>query len=57
MTRLPMSNAEARRRSMYEVQRGDRNEGTLRDSYDIYLAAVEHVPGIVTKTYEEWKGN
>ena len=53
MTRLPMSNAEARRRSMYEKQR----EETLRERYDIYLAAVEHVPGIVTKTYEEWIGN
>mgnify|MGYP003639819422 CR=1 FL=1 len=55
--RTPVSNAEARRRATYEKQRESRGEGTLRDRYNIYLAAVDNVPGIVTKSYEEWIGN
>ena len=32
-------------------------ESLWRDRYAIYLAAVKDVPGIVTKSYDEWTGN
>jgi len=55
--RIPVSNAEARRRAVYEQQRMDRREGTLRDRYDIYETFASQVPGLRVKSYDEWLEN
>ena len=52
--RTPVSNAEVRRRELYEKQRMHRREGTLRDRYDIYETFAAQVPGLRVKSYDEW---
>jgi hypothetical protein len=52
--RIPVSNAEGRRRAVYEQQRMHRREGTLRERYDIYETFASKVPGLYVKTFEEW---